>query len=96
MPKETAKALAEWLKEEAPLSGEIIESAIELAFVNFNRKNEVEQRIIGMEMVVEKFGHDFLYKEFEVTPNQIYNYCDELFDGDSQHIRGKYNVSKSA
>ena len=47
-----------------------------------------EQRIIGMEMVVEKFkeGHG-LFEPFEVSPNDVYDYCDDVFGGDSQFIR---------
>lgn len=53
---------------------------------------KTEQQIIGMEKVVEKFGKFThrdadLHEPFEVTPNQIYDLCDEVYGGDSQHIR---------
>lgn len=54
---------------------------------------KVEQRIIGIEMLIEEFGtrnnevslHDY----FEITPNEAYDYCDEIYGGDSQHVREK-------
>ena len=53
-----------------------------------------EQRIIGIEMLVEEFGTDrnkeiSLHDYFEITPNEAYDYCDEIYGGDSQHIRAK-------
>ena len=51
----------------------------------------VEQRIVGIEMLVEKFKPtDRIDAVFEMTSDRAYDYCDELFGGDSQHVRGKY------
>lgn len=53
-------------------------------------KRDIEQQIKGMEMVVETFATQTdLHFEFEVTPDQIYDLCDEIYGGDSQHIRGQ-------
>ena len=57
-----------------------------------------EQRIIGIEMLVEEFGTDrnkeiSLHDYFEITPNEAYDYCDEIYGGDSQHIRVTANIS---
>lgn len=55
---------------------------------------KVEQRIVGIEMLVEEFATDrnkeiSLHDYFEITPNEAYDYCDEIYGGDSQHIRAK-------
>lgn len=51
-----------------------------------------------MEMVVEHFGHGHEHRlnhAFEVTPDQIYDLCDEIYGGDSQHVRGEFQASES-
>ncbi|MDI5832557.1 hypothetical protein OCF84_21450 (plasmid) [Shewanella xiamenensis] len=45
------------------------------------------QQVIGIEKVVDMFGFDNLHAPFEVTPDQLYNLCDEIYGGDSQHVR---------
>lgn len=45
------------------------------------------QQVIGIEKVVDTFGFDNLHAPFEVTPDQLYNFCDEIYGGDSQHVR---------
>ncbi|GIC77665.1 hypothetical protein [Moritella sp. F3] len=63
---------------------------------NICEKMKVEQRIVGMEMVVERFenGHG-LNENFEVSPELIYDLCDEIYGGDSQEVRGKFQPSES-
>lgn len=56
-----------------------------------------EQRellVVGMEIVVEEFAdiQQCSATPFEVMPCQIYDYCDEIYGGDSQDIRSKYKV----
>ena len=55
-------------------------------------KINIEQRIVGMAMVVGEFGDNkMLHSPFEVTAEQIYNLCDLTYGGDSQHVRGEQN-----
>lgn len=77
------------------------------AVANFDNESDVDaiialetgntaQRIIGLEMFVEEFAKDReLHAFFEVSKDDVYNYCDELFGGDSQHVRGDFEVSQS-
>tara|TARA_R110000851_G_C12853142_1_gene543076 strand:+ start:51 stop:395 length:345 start_codon:yes stop_codon:yes gene_type:complete len=59
--------------------------------VETQNKANIEQRIVGIEMLVEKFKPtNGLHAVFEMTSDKAYDYCDELFGGDSQHVRGKY------
>ena len=61
-------------------------------------QEQKELIIVGMDLVVEEFGHDTALSTtaFEVQSSQIYDYCDEVVGGDSSNIRGNYKVpSKS-
>ncbi|NQZ49295.1 MAG: hypothetical protein HRT95_03630 [Moritella sp.] len=63
---------------------------------HISEKMKVEQRIVGMEMVVERFGSDLVLNEmFEVSPELIYDLCDEIYGGDSQEVRVKFQPSES-
>jgi hypothetical protein len=61
-------------------------------------QEQKELIVVGMELVVEEFGHDnaLSTREFEVQPSQIYDYCDEIVSGDSSNIRGKYEVKSKS
>lgn len=62
-------------------------------FAKYEDKHNIEQRIVGMEMVAERFCDigAKIPRTFEISTEQIYDYCDEIYGGDSQHIRGKFN-----
>ena len=51
-----------------------------------------------MELVVEEFEHNnsLSTKEFDVQPSKVYDYCDEMFGGDSSNIRGKYEIKSKS
>lgn len=55
----------------------------------------VEQQIVGIERLVEEFAvkphrECALHELFELTPSQAYDFCDVIYGGDSQHVRGKH------
>jgi hypothetical protein len=54
-----------------------------------------EQQVIGIEKLVEEFAvkpnrECALHELFELTPSDAYDFCDVIYGGDSQHVRGKH------
>lgn len=53
------------------------------------KKNKVEHSVITLENFINKFAPDKeLHQGIELTKDNVYDYCDELFGGDSQYVRG--------
>jgi len=61
-------------------------------------QEQKELIVVGMELVTEEFGQNnsSSFCEFEVQPSQIYDYCDEIFGGDSSDVRGKYKIQSKS